>query len=323
MKLKTTAAAAALAALAVAGTGTAYAVTASTAPAAAAPTTTYACIAGGTRAVQSAFTVKANYVAYLAANGGKCPSGGFEVTFGGTGATGANGATGATGAAGVAGPTGPVGPVGKTGDAGATGATGPAGLTGDIGPAGPAGPVGPTGDTGKTGDAGPAGPVGPIGATGATGDTGPAGPSGVVATTTATLTSTPQSITTGGRFAANATDAGTVDLKAGTYLVSVNAKATPNAATSGAVFPMLAIYSGAALPDFSNDLFNVGAGSLEQFTTGPLPSNLIDSYYSGSTVITLTADATLHAYVFGYDADGGTGSYALDSLTVTATQVQL
>lgn len=283
MKLKTTVAAAALAALTVTGAGTAYAVTASTAPATAAPATTYACIAGGTRAVQSAFTVKANYVAYLAANGGKCPSGGFEVTFGGTGA---NGATGATGAAGAAGPTGPVGPVGKTGATGATGATGPAGLTGDTGPA------------------------------------GPSGPSGVVATTTATLTNTPQSITTGGRFAANATDAGTVNLKAGTYLVSVNAKAAPNTATTGAVFPMLAIYSGAALPDFSNDLFNVGAGSLEQFTTGPLPSNLIDSYYSGSTVITLTADATLHAYAFGYDADGGTGSYALDSLTVTATQVQ-
>jgi hypothetical protein len=129
------------------------------------------------------------------------------------------------------------------------------------------------------------------------------------------------SVPTGGPFNTNKTLVGTVDLTAGTYTVSVNAKATPNAVTTGAVFPQFFVYNGAALPTWTNDLFNVGNGSLEQFTTSPLPSNLIDSYYSGSGVVTVpAAGETLDVYAFGYDSGGGLGSYKLDDLTVTATK---
>lgn len=131
------------------------------------------------------------------------------------------------------------------------------------------------------------------------------------------------SITTGGSFSTHKTLVGTVSVPAGKYLVNVNFKATPNAATSGAVFPQFIIYNGPQSgSDFSNNLFNIGSGSLEQFATGPLPNNLIDSYFSGSGVITVPAGGeTLDVYAFGYDSDGGAGSYLLDSATVSAVQV--
>ena len=150
--------------------------------------------------------------------------------------------------------------------------------------------------------------------------TGPQGPSGVVSTATTDLGGF-ASVPTGGGFVANSTAVGTVPLKAGTYLISVNAKATPNAVTSGAVFPQFFVYNQAKNSSFTGDLFNVGSGSLEQFPTTVL-STKIDSYYSGSAVITLASDTTLHVYAFGYDSDQGAGSYALDDLSVTATRIK-
>ena len=119
------------------------------------------------------------------------------------------------------------------------------------------------------------------------------------------------SVPTGGGFVANATLAGTVDLKAGTYLVSVNAGVTPNDSGSAEVFPQFFVYDQTANADFTGDLFNVGAGALEPAATNH------DSYYSGSDLITLTADTTLDVYAFGYDSDQGAGTYTLDDLTVT------
>lgn len=146
-----------------------------------------------------------------------------------------------------------------------------------------------------------------------------AGPSGVVATRTSDLDGV-SSVPTGGGFIANSVEVGTVDLSAGTYLLSLNAKATPNAVTPGAVFPQFFVYDQPKNGDFTGDLFNVGSGSLEQFTTS-VATTTIDSYYSGSTVVTLAGDTTLHVYAFGYDSDQGAGSYTLDDLSITATQI--
>jgi hypothetical protein len=144
---------------------------------------------------------------------------------------------------------------------------------------------------------------------------GPAGPSGVVSVGTHDLGAV-ASVPTGGPFATGKTLVGTVSLTAGTYALSVNAKATPLTSSAVEVFPQFFAYNGAALADFSNDLFNVGSGPLASTST------TIDGYFSGTTVITLAADSVLDLYAFGYDSDQGAGSYKLDDLKVTAVQLQ-
>jgi len=156
------------------------------------------------------------------------------------------------------------------------------------------------------------------------GRTGATGPSGVVATSSQNLVgSTAVSVATGGSFTANKTTVGTVKLGAGTYLVDVNFKATPNEVTTGDVFPSLYVYNGAQLSDFSNDLFNVGSGALEDPTSTEVSDgDLIDSYFSGSGEITVPSGGeTLDVYAFGYDSDQGSGTYNLDTAVVTVTQL--
>ena len=121
---------------------------------------------------------------------------------------------------------------------------------------------------------------------------------------------------TGGGFLANATQVGTtIDLKAGTYLLSLNAKATPSASNAFEVYPQFFIYSQAKNAAFTGDLFNVGSGALATNNTN------IDSYYSGSGVITLASETKLYVYAFGYDSDRSASTYTLDDLAVTATQI--
>ena len=148
---------------------------------------------------------------------------------------------------------------------------------------------------------------------------GAQGPSGVVSTKTYTLM--PQaSVPTGGSFATGKKLVGSVALAAGTYLINVNFKATPNATAGGAaVFPQGFVYDGVAKADFSNDLFNIGSGALAPYNTADI-TDQVDSYYSGSSeVIVPSGGATLDVYAFGYDGDHGAGSYQLDSATLTAT----
>jgi hypothetical protein len=156
---------------------------------------------------------------------------------------------------------------------------------------------------------------------GATGSRGPQGPSGVVSTSNTNLvTSPPVSVATGGSFTANKTTVGTMQLAAGTYLINVNFMATPNEVTTGQVFPQAFVYDGAQKSDFSNDLFNVGSGGLELANASEVANDPINSYFSGSAEITVPAGGeTLYVYAFGYDADAGSGTYALNALTVTAT----
>lgn len=169
--------------------------------------------------------------------------------------------------------------------------------------------------TGPRGPAGLAGPAGPAGPKGDTGPAGPQGPSGVVSTATTDLGGV-TSVPTGGGFVANSTEVGTVSLTAGTYLINVNAKATPNdTSTSAEIFPQFFVYDQVKNSSFAGDLFNVGTGALEPASTNH------DSYFSGSDVIKLTTNTTLHFYAFGYDSDAGAGTYTLDDLSVTATQI--
>lgn len=95
----------------------------------------------------------------------------------------------------------------------------------------------------------------------------------------------------------------------------MNAKATPNVSAAIEVFPQFFVYDQAANASFTGDLFNVGSGPLASNST------TIDSYFSGSGEITLTAATTLHVYAFGYDSDRSAGTYTLDDLSVTATQI--
>lgn len=130
------------------------------------------------------------------------------------------------------------------------------------------------------------------------------------------------SVATGGSAKTGSTQVGTVTLTAGTYQVSVNAKATPVLLESGAqVFPQFFVYNGALDPTqttwWANNLFNVGSGALESGA-----NNQIDSYFSGNGIVTVpAAGETLYVYAFGYDSDRGAGSYTLDDLSVTAVPV--
>lgn len=152
------------------------------------------------------------------------------------------------------------------------------------------------------------GPAGENGATGA------AGSSGILGSTTKDLGGV-ASVTTGGPFVTNASDVGDITFQPGTYEIAVNAKATPNVSDAVAEFPVFAVYNQAANSSFTGDLFNVGAGNLATTNTS------IDSYFSGSATETFTAATTLHFYAFGYKADRSAGSYTLDDLSVTSTQI--
>lgn len=138
------------------------------------------------------------------------------------------------------------------------------------------------------------------------------------------LLSAPESVPTGGSFSANKTLVGTVQLSQGTYLVHLGFMATPNTSLSnGQVFPQMFVYNGAQVSGFSNDLFNIGSGALENPTSAELSGkDVIDSYYSGSDLVTVPAGGeTLDFYAFGYDSDTSAGSYLLDTATVTTVQL--
>jgi hypothetical protein len=131
-----------------------------------------------------------------------------------------------------------------------------------------------------------------------------------------------ESIPTGGSFTAKAKSVGTVALTGGTYLLNLNFMATPDATTTGAVYPQAFVYDGTTIAaDFSNDLFNIGSGALAPYNAADA-GDQVNSYYSGSSVITVPAGGeTLDLYGFGYDSDHGAGSYEMNSATLTATEL--
>lgn len=128
------------------------------------------------------------------------------------------------------------------------------------------------------------------------------------------------SVPTGGSFNSRATEVGTVDLKAGSYLVTLSAKETPivQGNTSVQVFPSIHLYDQAKNADFTGDVLDTGGSALESGTV-----TNADLFSSNSGVVTLASDTTLYVYGFGYDSDSGEGTYQLDSVTVTATPVDV
>lgn len=150
---------------------------------------------------------------------------------------------------------------------------------------------------------------------------------GLSGSTATTVTNTPDeysatlsdssTVVTGGPAASTAVEVGTITLPAGTYQVSVDAKATPLMTSAVQVFPEFFVYSQDINSNFTGNLFNVGSGALESGG-----NTNIDSYFNGSGDVTVPAGGeTLHVYAFGYDSDRGAGSYTLDGGTVTAIQV--
>ena len=147
------------------------------------------------------------------------------------------------------------------------------------------------------------------------GPAGPQGPSGLTSSTTQQLVGSNELIGTGGSFGSNKTLVGHITLPAGTYMVSISAKVAW--AAGNGVFPQFFVYNGAALADFSNDLFNIGSGGL------PQGNATIDSYYTGVGQVTFAADTDVDFYAFGYDTDQGAGKFTLESFTVTANGLQV
>ncbi len=131
-----------------------------------------------------------------------------------------------------------------------------------------------------------------------------------------------ESIPTGGGFASAARPLGTVTLGPGTYLVNLNFTATPDATTTGEVYPEGFVYDGTTIAaNSSNDRFNIGSGALAPYNATNAAGQ-VTSYYSGSSVITVPAGGeTLDVYGFGYDSDQGAGSYEMNSATLTATEL--
>jgi hypothetical protein len=124
-------------------------------------------------------------------------------------------------------------------------------------------------------------------------------------------------VTTGGSAATTATEIGTVTLQPGGYLVSFTAKATPLMTSSVQVFPEFFVYDQPLTSSFTGNVLNVGSGALESGG-----NTNIDSYFSGSGAVTVTApNTTLYLYAFGYDSDRGNGSYTLDTASLTAVPI--
>ena len=177
-------------------------------------------------------------------------------------------------------------------------------------PRGPQGPIGPRGPVGipslpKPGPTGPTGPQGPQGVQGAQGQPGVA-----LVSQTALGSVT---VATGGSFSAGNTTLGTITVPNGTYEVTVDAKVANVNGQSAQVYPLIAVYDGAPLSDFSNDLFNLGEGAL------PAISN-IDQYVNGSEVVKVT-NGELVITGFGYDSDRGAGSFTFEGGTVTVLSI--
>lgn len=127
-------------------------------------------------------------------------------------------------------------------------------------------------------------------------------------------------VVTGGSFNTYATEVGTLDVAAGTYQVTLTAKAAGDPAFSAAhpsvgVEPNLFLYDQAKNPSFTGDLLNIGSGTL------PLGNHTADGYYSGTGVITLAQATTLHVIAFGYDADTSAGAYNLEDTSITLVPV--
>ena len=119
----------------------------------------------------------------------------------------------------------------------------------------------------------------------------------------------------GGPAADNAVLLGKLYLPAGESQLNVYAKATPDSDYTANVFPQFFVYNQPLTSSFAGDLFNVGSGALEA------GNDTIDSYYSGSQVITLAKPGYVYVYAFGYASDKSGGTYTVDNANITAVSL--
>ena len=181
-------------------------------------------------------------------------------------------------------------------------------LNKSAGERGPRGATGATGPAGAKGDAGPAGPAGPAGASGANGANGANGHDGLFRLRSDTLAGSPETTmikTIGGPINDGSTDLGTgLDLAKGTYLVTVYGgfeSAKDSTAPSVDVYPQFSVWV-----DKNVD------GEFDWKTEGTISPNALmpntanrHISTSGTTVITLDADAYVGLRAFGYTSTQG------------------
>lgn len=145
--------------------------------------------------------------------------------------------------------------------------------------------------------AGQDGTDGVDGTDGADGEQGPAGEpgaDGVVAPVSAAFTANVAKV--GGPFSSNATEAGTVDLSAGKYIVSTDGLFRSNQATSGNADLQVAVRAA--------DGSEWGADLGTAFT-GDSPAQAQREVSTHTTrVVELAEDTTVTVHVFGYDGSG-------------------
>lgn len=122
-------------------------------------------------------------------------------------------------------------------------------------------------------------------------------------------------VPTGGSFFNLAPELVSFTLHKGTYLVTINGKATPNHAQTATLFPQLFLYSHAKDPSFTGNVLNLGT-VLEHGA-----NKNIDAYLSGSVQLQVTADTTYHLYGFGYGDDTGASDYTFDGGTIQILSV--
>jgi hypothetical protein len=122
-------------------------------------------------------------------------------------------------------------------------------------------------------------------------------------------------VPTGGSFFSQAPQLVKFTLHKGTYVVTVNVKATPNHAQAAQVFPQVFLYNQPKNAAFSGDVLNLGS----VFEHGSYKN--IDAYMSGSVQLQVTSDTTYYLYGFGYGDDTGASDYAVDSGSVQILSV--
>ncbi len=156
-------------------------------------------------------------------------------------------------------------------------------LRGREGPQGPAGPAGPEG---------PEGPAGPAGADGADG----------AALADSFSNAQPATIDIGGSFTGRATELGTLDLPAGTYVVNGYGffdTVAPDSARTDSARLMLALRG----PTSAGNPFGDDYGTCFTGAFAPAPADR-EATCTTARTITLAEQTTIRVLAFGYNDDG-------------------
>jgi hypothetical protein len=199
------------------------------------------------------------------------------------------------------------------------------------------GAAGPKGATGPQGVAGPQGAVGPQGVVGDKGETGPAGNDGVngadafVASGSENFAPTVIQQIGGSWKSVNPAETsghtmvGSVDLKAGTYMLAVNASYWKSSATTATPSLQLQVNSGVGdawptatyITTFTGDFPVGGKAGNKSY------SYVLEQTSSGYAVVTLAEDTTIEVDAFGYNPESGYAGSGNFSVEASLSWVQV